>query len=64
MAENLPRRAKLFVDEGGKSMNQAPLLRVIKSGDAAVQHAASVVLALLIVVSLTAHGFTAAHTAT
>ncbi|CAM9186984.1 unnamed protein product [Sphacelaria rigidula] len=48
VAEDISRRARLFC-EPGKPLDQTPFLRVISSGDAAVQQIASVSLALLIV---------------
>lgn len=51
LAEDIARRARLFLSEPGKPFDQAPFMRVIAAGDAAVQQVAGVVLALLIVVS-------------
>lgn len=51
VAEDISRRARLFC-EPGKPLDQTPFLRVISSGDAAVQQIASVSLALLIVVRM------------
>lgn len=44
-------RSQLFLASPQQPLDQAPFLRVIDSGDAAAQQVASIVLALLIVVS-------------
>lgn len=51
MAENGKARAQLFLVSPDEPLDQAPFLRVIDSGNAGAQQAASIVLALLVVVS-------------
>lgn len=53
MADDVDRRARLFLDDPNQPLDQGPFLRVISGGDTMVQQVASVVLALLIVVSAT-----------
>lgn len=51
VADDSKNRSKLFLSAPNQPLDQAPFLRVIDSGDAAAQQVASIVLALLIVVS-------------